>query len=265
MRRTLSAVLLCLALPHAPASAQELDRSPVRICDDGDEWPPYTYYRRADGKPTTEITGFSVEVISAILGKHGIPFSIVLPPWKRCLASIEAGENYVMALSASKNPDREKRFLFSAPYYQTHYYVFYAKDRFSQGLKLDSQADLNRYRLGGVKGYAYASLDSVDKSRMILAASYTELVKMMKAGRLDVFAEDYEVMAGLASVGTLDVIGDAAIGHAPLPGTHPNPFHMIFSRKNPRGEALRQLVDEELESMRRSGQLARLLAKYVKR
>ncbi|WP_434658213.1 substrate-binding periplasmic protein [Chromobacterium violaceum] len=265
MRRALSALLLCLLLSHGPASAEEPDRSPVRICDDGDEWPPYTYYRRTNGEPTAEITGFSVEVIGAILGKHGIPFTIALPPWKRCLASIEAGENYVMALSASKNPDRERRFLFSMPYYQTHYYVFYAKDRFPQGLKLDSQADLNRYRLGGIKGYAYSNLGTVDKDRMVRAASYPELVKMMKAGRLDVFAEDYEVMAGLASIGTLDIIGDPSIGRAPLPGANANPFHMIFSRKNPRGEALRQLIDSELEAMRRSGQLAKLLAKYVKR
>ncbi|VEB41883.1 Bacterial extracellular solute-binding proteins, family 3 [Chromobacterium violaceum] len=97
------------------------------------------------------------------------------------------------------------------------------------------------------------------------AASYPELVKMMKAGRLDVFAEDYEVMAGLASIGTLDIIGDPSIGRAPLPGANANPFHMIFSRKNPRGEALRQLIDSELEAMRRSGQLAKLLAKYMKR
>ncbi|MGC0151257.1 substrate-binding periplasmic protein [Chromobacterium vaccinii] len=265
MRPFLASLLLCLALPHAAARAEEADRSPVAICDDGDEWPPFTYYRRVDGKPTAEITGFSVEVIGAILAKHGIPFTITLPPWKRCLASIEAGENYVMALSASKSPEREKRFLFSAPYYQTHYYAFYAKNRFPRGLKLDAQSDLNRYRLGGVKGYAYTKLEAVDKSRMILAASYLELIKMMKAGRLDVFAEDYEVITGLASIGVLDAAWDADIGHAPLPGANANPFHMIFSRSNPRGEQLRQLVDEELDAMRRSGQLARLLAKYVKR
>ncbi|WP_434628827.1 substrate-binding periplasmic protein [Chromobacterium sp. CV08] len=263
MRRLLLALCHCLAI--AAASAQPPAPSVVHICDDGEEWPPFTYYRRVDGKPTTEITGYSVEVIGAILGKHGIPFTITLPPWKRCLASIEAGENYVMALSASKNPEREQRFLFSAPYYQTHYYVFYAKDRFPQGLKLDSQADLNQYRLGGIKGYAYSNLATVDKDRMVRAASYPELVKMMKAGRLDVFAEDYEVMAGLSSIGALDIIGDPSIGRAPLPGANANPFHMIFSRKNPSGEQLRQLVDQELEAMRRSGQLARLLAKYVKR
>ncbi|AXE36546.1 hypothetical protein DK843_20990 [Chromobacterium phragmitis] len=263
MRRLLAAFVCVLSLSSHAAMPQ--DRSLVRICDDGDEWPPFTYYRRVDGKPTQEIAGYSVEVISAILNKHGIPFQINLPPWKRCLGSIEAGESYVMALSASKNPDRERRFLFSQPYYQTHYYVFYAKNRFPQGLRLDSQADLNRYRLGGIKGYAYSNLAAVDKDKMTRAASYPELVKMMKAGRLDLFAEDVEVMAGLASIGALDVINDPAVGRLPLPGANANPFHMIFSRKNPRGEALRQLVDAELETMRRSGQLARLLAKYVKR
>ncbi|UTH72995.1 ABC transporter substrate-binding protein [Chromobacterium sp. IIBBL 290-4] len=260
----LNAALLILAL-GSPLRGWALDRSMVQICDDGDEWPPFTYYQRVDGKPSQRIVGFSVDVISEILNKHQIPFHIELPPWKRCLASIDAGETYVMALSASKNPQREKQFLYSNPYYQTHYYVFYSKEKFPKGLTLDTQANLNRYRLGGIKGYAYSSLDFVDRDKMIRAANYPELVKMLKAKRLDVFAEDYEVLAGIASLGSLDVIGDKEIGRTPMPGISSNPFHMIFSRKNPRGQELQTLVNSELEAMRRSGELDRLLAKYVKR
>lgn len=247
-----------------PAQAYALDSSMVQICDDGDEWPPFTYYQRVEGKPSRTITGFSVDVIRSILNKHRIPFSITLLPWKRCLGSVENGETYAMALSVSKNPDREKRYLFSTAYYKTHYYVFYSKAKFQKGLDIKSQADLNNFRLGGVKGYAYSALNFVDKSKMILANSYPDLVKMMKAGRLDVFAEDYEVMAGMASIGVLDVIDDDEIGRVQLPGIGGNPFHMIFSRVNPRGVELLNLVNAELEKMRQSGELGKLLAVYVK-
>ncbi|OHX15235.1 hypothetical protein BI343_02455 [Chromobacterium amazonense] len=260
-RSTLAALLFFPAL----GLAQDLDRSLLHICDDGDEWPPYTYYLRYNHQATAEITGYSVDVITAILNKHHIPFQINLLPWKRCLASIENAETYLMALSASKNPEREKQFLFSRPYYQTHYYVFYSKIKYPDGVNVAGQADLGRYRLGGIKGYAYSALTAVNKDAMVRTADYPTLGRALLADRFDLFAEDYEVLVGLDRLGSTNIISDPKIGHKPLPGMPGNAFHMIFTRKNPRGTQLQQLVNQELQQMQDSGELDKLLIKYVPR
>ncbi|MET1079491.1 MAG: transporter substrate-binding domain-containing protein [Pseudomonas sp.] len=255
----LAGVLLMTGIGHAHADAEPL----VRICDDAAEWPPYSYYLREQGQKTDRLSGYSVDVITRILNKHSIPFQIVLLPWKRCLAYLEQGDKYLMALSASKNPERETLYLFSTPYYKTHYYLFYSKARNPTGMNVSSQADLNHYRLGGIHGYAYTALGEVDKTRMIRTAGYLELVKMLHAGRVDLFAEDYEVVVGMTAIGAYDFLGDPRLGMVPLAGVADNQFHMIFTRKNPRGQALQRLVNTELQAMQDSGELTRLLEAYV--
>ncbi|OHX20061.1 substrate-binding periplasmic protein [Chromobacterium sphagni] len=257
--------LIALLFLPALSLAQDLDRSLLHICDDGDEWPPYTYYLRYNHQPTADLTGYSVDVIRRILDKHHIPFQIDLLPWKRCLSSIDSGEQYLMALSASKNPEREKQFLFSTPYYQTHYYVFYSKAKYPDGVNVAGQTDLGRYRLGGIKGYAYSALTAVNKDAMVRTVDYPTLGKMLLADRFDLFAEDYEVMVGLDKLGSAHIISDPNIGRMPLPGMPGNAFHMIFTRKNPRGAQLQQLVNQELQQMQASGQLDKLLNRYVPR
>jgi len=255
----MAGAMLVSALCHA----QGVGKPMVRICDDAAEWPPYSYYVRKNHEKTLELTGYSVDVIKVILTKHAIPYTIELVPWKRCLAELDAGDKYVMALSASENPDRDKQFWFSNSYYKTHYYLFYSTDSHPDGVAVHGQADLNRYRLGGIKGYAYSSLTAVNKDNMVLTGDYVELVKMLHAGRFDIFAEDYEVLAGMSEVGSYDFMGDPKLGRMPLPGVPPNEFHMIFTRKNPQGLQLMRLVNKELESMKKSGELDHLLNIYV--
>ena len=251
--------MLVSALCHAQGVSKPL----VRICDDAAEWPPYSYYIRKDHQKTSELTGYSIDVIKMILTKNAIPYEIELLPWKRCMAEVEQGDKYLMALSATENPEREKLFLFSDTYYQTHYYAFYSKTAYPTGLRLRAPADLNNYRLGGVKGYAYSGLPGVNTDHMTLTGDYVDLVKMLYAGRFDVFAEHYEVIEGLSEVGSYNFMTDPMLGRTAIPDTPENGFHMIFTRKNPEGQQLMSLVNKELESMRSSGELGRLLGRYV--
>jgi len=258
-------VMLGLMLACALCHAQNAGKPLVRICDDGAEWPPYSYYVRKNHEKTTELTGYSVDVIKIILKKNAIPYEIKLLPWKRCLAEVEQGDNYLMALSSSENPEREKLFLFSDPYYTTHYYAFYSKAAYPSGISLHQAADLNHYRLGGVKGYAYSGLPGVNTDEMILTGNYVDLVKMLYATRFDVFAEHYEVIAGLSEIGSYNFLTDPMLGRVAVPGTPENGFHMIFTRNNPAGLQLMTLVNKELAAMKKSGELDRLLSHYIQR
>jgi polar amino acid transport system substrate-binding protein len=249
-----------LGAPAALAQANAaLAGGRVGICDDAAEWPPYVYYRRVAGKKTAEVRGNSLNVVAAIFARHGIGYDIKLLPWKRCLQEVAGGAQYQMLLSASSNPERRAAYHLSQPYYQTHYHYFYSRRAHPQGLDVRRAADLNRYALGGIYGYAYSLLGTVDKTAMVRTGNYVSLVKMLHLGRFDVFAEDIEVIEGMSKLGVYDFAGDAELAHAPLPGVEPNAFHMMFTKASPAGAALKALIDRELVLMEKSGELQKLL------
>jgi polar amino acid transport system substrate-binding protein len=266
MRSTLWAVWLVLlaagaaaAPAPAPATLSGLPGGKVGICDDAAEWPPYVYYRRVAGRKTAEVRGNSLNVVAAIFARHGIRYDIQLLPWKRCLQEVAGGAQYQMLLSASSNPERRAAYHLSQPYYQTHYHYFYSRSAYPQGMDVRQAADLNRYALGGIYGYAYSLLGTVDKKAMVRTGNYVSLVKMLHLGRFDVFAEDIEVIEGMSKLGEYDFAGDAGLAHAPLPGVEANVFHMMFTKASPAGAALKALIDRELGLMEKSGELQKLL------
>ncbi|WP_317204972.1 substrate-binding periplasmic protein [Janthinobacterium sp.] len=259
----LAAVLAALsgaahgAAPTPPPAT--LSGGRVGICDDVAEWPPYTYYRRENGRKTKEVRGNSLRVVEAIFARHGIRYEIQLLPWKRCLLEVAGGARFQMLLSATSNPERRAAYLFSRPYYATHYHYFYSRRAHPEGLEIRRPADLNRYTLGGIAGYAYSQLAGVDTGAMMRTVDYPALVKMLRAGRFDAFAEDIEVIEGMAKLGERDFLRGGELAHAPLPGAGENTFHMMFTRATPLGAALQALIDRELARMEKSGQLRKLL------
>ena len=248
----------------AQAARDEAPAAPstVRICDDANEWPPYTYTERRDGQPTGQLMGYSVELVRTILERRGVSYAIELLPWKRCLMEVRDGARFQMLLNASATPERERDYLLSTAYHQTHSYVFYDRKRYPGGLSLKSAEDLQPYLLGGIRGYAYPMLSDAQRSRMLRTGNYPALFRMLQLGRVDVLVEDYEAMRGLERTGALGALDAAGIAAQALPGTPPLQYHMMFSR-DPRGSALRQLVNEELMRLQQSGELQRLQQRYL--
>lgn len=236
--------------------------SSVRICDDANEWPPYSFAERRDGKATGQLSGYSVELVRLILERRGISHAIDLLPWKRCLMEVKEGARYQMLLNASATAERERDYLLSMPYHQTHSYVFFDRHRHPQGLNLKSVEDLQPYLLGGIRGYAYPMLSDAQRERMLRTGTYPSLFRMLQLGRVDVLVEDYEAMRGLERTGALAPLEAAGIAALPLPGTPPLQYHMMFSR-DARGAALRQLVNEELVRLQQSGDLQRLQQRFL--
>jgi len=63
----LSVYLAVTTVSAATITVDDLKGKTISICDDGAEWPPYTYYKRVDGKKSKEIIGFSVAPANAHL------------------------------------------------------------------------------------------------------------------------------------------------------------------------------------------------------
>jgi polar amino acid transport system substrate-binding protein len=245
------------ALPAVVASIAE-----VAICNDDAGWPPFTYVASRDSSGAIEVKGYSVDVITAILHKAGIPFRIDLLPWKRCLNEVSRGENYQVALEASFTQERARTYWLSRPFYKINSHVFYSRRSFPQPPTVRGTADLANFRICGLRAYNYETYglnaSQVDQT----SGNHAVLVKRLKLGRCDLFIEKIEVLVGSKLTGQ-DLLADPDLGHLPLPGFPPSEFHMLVSRKAPQGAELLQILNAGIAEMESNHQLERLWAKHL--
>ena len=260
------ALLACLSTAPHLALAFDAPRPPltVAICDDDNEWPPYSYFQRIDGKKTSDLAGYSIDVVHHIFSRHGIHYTIDLIPWTRCMAVASLGKQYGMVLNLSYNAERKRRFLLSRPYYATTSYYYYSRRNYPKGLAIHRLADLKKYRVCGLQGYNYEGYGlgagEVDQG----ARSFPVLISKMKLGRCSLFMEKNEIMHGYATIGK-DYLSDPDIGRAPIPGMKRDPFYFGISRRAPQAKELQALIDVELRHMEASGKLDELLKKASSR
>ncbi|MBH9553514.1 substrate-binding periplasmic protein [Inhella gelatinilytica] len=259
MRRLLIAGLLVGV--GADAQAQEESwPNPLPVCDDGAEWPPFTHFKRDDaGRPTSAVVGFSVEVLERILTPLGRRITVELLPWARCQMEVAEGQRYAMALNASPSPERTARFLMTRPFYQTHHSYFYSKRQFPQGLRIRTLADLGRYRICGVHGYNYAAYQLPPGALDSGAQDVSRVVIKLHAGRCDLGLEKWEILVGTRITGQ-NLLADPDLAVGEVPELPPGDFHMLVSRRYP---ALARAINQGLERLEASGELAKIRARYV--
>lgn len=260
-----SAWALAAALSLAAGvHAQPVSLRTVAVCDDANEWPPFTYVQRAAGASAGQasVQGFSVEVLRSILGARGIGLTVELLPWVRCLREVESGARFQMALNASASAERAQRFYLSEPVHATTPGYFYARRRFPEGPPIQSMQDLARYRVCGVHGYNYAAYglrdDQVDRGAMNLSRVTAKLL----VDRCDLGLGELEVVQASRHLG-VPLAQEPGIAVARIPGMPKVAFHMVISRQHPQGAALLRLVNEGLKALRDSGRLQEMHRRYT--
>ncbi|MGZ3181158.1 MAG: substrate-binding periplasmic protein [Telluria sp.] len=251
-----------LAWLHPAPARADTAFPEIAICEDENEWPPYSYFARRNGQRTDQVTGYAIDVIGEIFAKHDIKWHVDMIPWQRCLAVARLGKRYQLTLNMSWSVERERDFLFSKPYYSTTTYYYYSRKHYPQGLDVKSGADLHRYRLCGVRGYNYAGYGlrpgEVDQG----ASDFGSMIAKLHLGRCAAFVEKNEVMLGYAAIGK-DYLADPDIGLAPVPGMPPGLFHLGVPKAFPQADALLKLLDAELVKMQDNGRLHALWMKAV--
>ncbi|WP_158253790.1 substrate-binding periplasmic protein [Chromobacterium alticapitis] len=251
---------LCLALLSLSALARASLPTTVKICEGEEEWPPFTYFSRVNGKAGTEVTGFSVDFVKLLLAKKGIAATIDMIPWKRCQQEVADGR-YDMLLNATENEERERLYWVSDAYYQLTGIAFYASSRTPP--RLDKLEDLRRYKICGIRGYTYdnygLSVGQVDQGSANVAMAMGKLL----LDRCDLFLNNREIMAGMHAIGAEDYLRDPHFAYLKVPGLHPPRFHMMISRKPPYALELKTLIDKGIRDMEKSGVAERLRKRYL--
>jgi polar amino acid transport system substrate-binding protein len=242
------------------AYAQEPIKS-IAICEDENEWPPYSYFERVKGARTRNVVGYGVDVVSEILRKHGITFKIDMIPWPRCLAVASLGKLYQMNMNLSFSEERARDFHYSRPYYRTTNYYFYSRRHYPDGLKIDSILDLRKYRACGIRGYNYTAYGFKAGDMDQGAGDFTALIAKLHLNRCALFVEKREIMYGYEAIGR-DYLSDPDVGMAPIPGMLPAQFHFGISRAYPQAKALLGLINDELRHMENTGRLQAIAHKH---
>lgn len=233
----------------------------ISICEDDTEVFPMTYYERENNRKEQKLTGFTIEFIERVFTKHNITWDIVLIPWSRCLREVKAGDKYQMLLNAVSNEQRRADYHFSEPHFEAKNFYFYSKEKYPNGLKIESPDDLDNYLLGGVYGYDQTVFGIEEEQVLIHSKSLPKLIQMMYLGRFDVF------MAGSDAVPWMEKAFPelnikSRLGYAPLKGTKGAYFHFMYSKKWPAAKQVQQLIDKEMALMKASGEWQRLIDKY---
>lgn len=247
----------------AGSVAAQAPLAKLSVCDDGSEWPPYTYYERdAQGRSLGRLTGFAVDVLKAIARPDKVHLTIELLPWVRCQNEVDRGQDYQLALNASHSEERERRYWLTQAYYATTHHVFYSRRHYPQGLAVPNLESLGHYRVCGVRGYNYEAYKIPPEQLDAGARDFAAVVFKLHADRCQIALEKLEVVAGYRITGK-DLLADPELGHAPIPGMARGEFHMIVSRQHPQGEALRNWLDAGIKRLRESGELQALSKRYL--
>ena len=206
---------------------------------------PFTYHDTDSGN----LTGYDVEVITAVADKLGVTPQFREVKWDAIFAGLEAGRYDLVANQVTINPDRQAKYDFSAPY------------SISQPAVLVRSDDTSIHALADVQGKTsaqsatsnWATLASESGATVVPVDGITEAVSALRDGRVDLtFNDNLAVRSYLATTGDTSVrvafeLADQASSQA-------------FALRKDFG--LIEAINAALDELRADGTLAAISDKY---
>lgn len=253
-RRALALVVLgwivgTLALTGSTASAESpgtpAESRTVRVGTEG-TYPPFTFH----DPDTDELTGFDIEVIRAVADEAGWDLEFVEAPFDSIFPALDAGRVDVIANQITINPEREARYLFSAPY------------TYSRGVIVTAAGNQDVKTLDDLDGLVAAENETSNWAEVARDAGadvraveqFAQAAELLVQGRVDVVVNDnIAVLDYLASTGSdeIEIVGDA--------GDEISRQALTFRQDSPE---LQQEADAALAALAADGTLAEISEDY---
>lgn len=240
--------ILCIFFGLVNSLSAQLPNE-IKICDDGDEWPPYAFYERTKGVKSHKVIGYSVDFLDEILKKNKLKGTYSLIPWSRCLDGVKKGE-FDLALNATINPDRLEQFFTTEAYYiLSESYIYKAGN---SSAKIQSTKDFKKKIICGQKGYNYTYLEIEDSDIKYSMNSFPSAIEMIKSGRCDLMPVNTEVILGYKLIGVGNFIDDPSLKIEKIPGVPGTEYVMLVSKSRPYSAELLKLINAGISDLKNS-------------
>ncbi|HJA36274.1 MAG TPA: transporter substrate-binding domain-containing protein [Firmicutes bacterium] len=221
------------------------DRGELIIATEG-TWAPWTYHDEED-----DLVGFDVEVAQRVAEKLGVKATFVEGEFDGLLAGLETGRYDMIANGVEITEERSEKYDFSTPYAYIHTAVITRGDDDS----IQSLEDLDGKN----------TANTIDSTYTALAESY---------GANAVGVDDLNQTIELLLSGRIDATLNAEVTYADYMQAHPDANLKIAAvteeasqvafplRKGDETASLRQQIDQAVDELRESGELAQISTKY---
>ncbi|MGI8746841.1 MAG: transporter substrate-binding domain-containing protein, partial [Deinococcus sp.] len=167
-------------------------------------YPPFTYKDEA-GK----LTGFDVDIATAVAAKLGLRPRFVLTEWSGILAGLQARKFDVIVNQVGITPERQKAIAFSAPYAYSSAQIIVRK---AGGANFKTLADLKGKRVGvGLGSNFEKTLRDAGGINVVTYPGAPEYLADLAAGRLDAAFNDRLLVGYLIKKQNLPVRGAGVV------------------------------------------------------
>ena len=206
---------------------------------------PFTYHEGGAG----ELTGYDVEVITAVAEKLGVEAEFEETQWDAIFAGLEAGRFDVIANQVSITPEREETYSFSEPYTYSNGVIVTAADNSEitsfedlEGKTTAQSLTSNWYELAEESG---AKIEAVE--------GWAQSVTLLEQGRVDATINDELTFLDYQKSTPNDAIKIAA-------ETEDQSRSALAFRQG--SDDLVEAVNAALEELRADGTLTEISEKY---
>ncbi len=146
-----------------------------------EEFPPFNYME--NGK----ISGFSTEIVRAMLKESEISATIEMYSWARAFYLAKNVKN-VAIYSMVRNDERENQFKWVGPIYSSRGYVYRRRDR--KDIEISKIEDAANFKLGLIRDYAIAQKllakdEFVADKNVFLVAREEQLILLLLRRRIE--------------------------------------------------------------------------------
>jgi len=221
-----------------------------------DYWPPY------NADPGTAKKGYMIEILQEIFAPLGHTIDYQMLSWDESLAAVEKGEfDAVVGASHDDAPE----FVFPKESMGNSGTGLFVKRGSTWTFK--GMSSLEKVRLGVIEAYSYSEeidayiADHRGSDRIVEVSgdnALPELIGMLRAGKVDVVAEDPSVMVFNLLDQKIPVSELVAINLT----AEKVPLYVAFSPAKKSSKEYARQFDEGLRTLRKNGKLQQILYRY---
>jgi cystine transport system substrate-binding protein len=182
VRRTFLALVAALlaAVSLAGCSSGGADSDTLRVGTEG-TYSPFSY-QGTDGK----LTGYDIEVVTAVAGKLGKKVEFVQTPWDAIFAGLEAKRFDVVANQVTINDDRKAKYDLSEPYTVSEGVIVTRADDTS----ITSLADLKGKTTAQSATSNWATVARDAGANVEAVEGFVQAIQLLKDRRVDATVND---------------------------------------------------------------------------